>query len=150
MPPGRGHLPAPAALSCGGTLARLAEAGWAVHVATVLTASVRDPQGFALAYQTDTGPPPDADYMAVRRAEDAEALATLGAEPHRLALREAPHRGYADARALFAGVHAADVDTWSSVAALAPLLDRLAPALVLAPQALVGHVDPAAAVRRKE
>jgi LmbE family N-acetylglucosaminyl deacetylase len=131
-----------AAFSCGGTLARLAAAGWAVHVATVFTASVPEPRGFALACQTDKGLPPDADYMAMRRDEDAVALAAVDAAPHWLALREAPHRGYADARSLFAGVHAGDDDAWREVAAaLAPLVTRLAPALLLAPQALGGHVD---------
>ena len=131
-----------AAFSCGGTLARLVAAGWAVHVATVFTASVPNPQGFALACQTDKGLPPDADYMAIRRDEDTVACAALDVMPHWLAFREAPHRGYDDARSLFADVHAADDETWHEVAAtLRPLVDRLAPSLLFAPQALGGHID---------
>lgn len=131
-----------AAFSCGGTLARLAAAGWAVHVATVFTASVPAPTGFALACQTSKGIAPTVDYMALRRAEDAAAMRALGAAAHWLALREAPHRGYHDAPSLFAGVHADDADTWRAVVdAVAPLVAALRPALLLAPQALGGHVD---------
>ena len=131
-----------AAFSCGGTLAQLGAAGWEVHVATVFTGSVPNPQGFALRCQTDKGLPPDADYMAIRREEDTLACAALGVIPHWLALHEAPHRGYDDVHALFAGVRASDSETWRAVAAtLMPLSEWLAPTLVLAPQALGGHVD---------
>ena len=44
-----------AAFSAGGTLVRLAAGGWQVVMATVFTASVADPQGFALACQLDKG-----------------------------------------------------------------------------------------------
>ena len=70
-----------AAFSCGGTLAALAAEGWEVVVATLFTASVEAPTGFALACQTDKGLPADADYMAIRRAEDAEACRRLEARP---------------------------------------------------------------------
>ena len=59
-----------AAFSCGGTLAALAAEGWDVVVATLFAASVEAPTGFALACQTDKGLPADADYMAIRRAEE--------------------------------------------------------------------------------
>ena len=131
-----------AAFSAGGTLARLAAAGHDVVVATVFTRSVPDPTGFALRCQTDKGVPPEADYMALRRAEDAAACAALGAEPVWLDLAEAPHRGYGTPAALFAGLHAADARAWRDV------LDRLAalaaarpPGLVLSCQGLGGHVD---------
>jgi LmbE family N-acetylglucosaminyl deacetylase len=131
-----------AAFSCGGTLARLAACGWSVHVATVFTASVAAPAGFALACQTDKGLAPDVDYMALRRAEDVVAMRALGATAHWGALREAPHRGYHAAPELFAGAHVADRNTWSDVvAALGPLVAALRPALLLAPQGLGGHVD---------
>jgi LmbE family N-acetylglucosaminyl deacetylase len=129
-----------AAFSCGGTLAKLAGAGWDVTVATAFTRSVPDPQGFALACQLDKGLPPEVDYMAIRRAEDAEACARLGARPLWLDLPEAPHRGYADAAALFGPPHETD-------AILAPLSRALAALmaegsdLLLAPQAVGGHVD---------
>ncbi|MBL6078327.1 PIG-L family deacetylase [Belnapia sp. T18] len=129
-----------AAFSCGGTLANLAQAGWSVTVATAFTRSVPEPGGFALACQLDKGLPPEADYMAIRRAEDAEACARLGARPLWLDFPEAPHRGYADAAALFGSPHEGD-------AILAPLSHALAallaepPDLLLAPQAVGGHVD---------
>lgn len=129
-----------AAFSCGGTLARLAREGWRVTVCTAFTRSVPNPSPFALACQLDKGLPPEADYMAIRRAEDAEACARLGAHPLWLDLPEAPHRGYADAAALFAPPLATDGVAVPLAAALAALLDPL-PELILAPQAVGGHVD---------
>ena len=129
-----------AAFSCGGTLARLAREGWACTVVTVFTASVPGPRGFALACQTDKGLDPGVDYMALRRAEDTRALRALGARPEHLPFAEAPHRGYTSAADLFAGVHD---DEPLDVAALTAELTRLTADadLVLAPQALGGHVD---------
>ncbi len=126
-----------AAFSVGGTLATLAAAGHEVTVVTCFTASVPDPAGFALACQLDKGLPADADYMALRRAEDAAAMAVLGVTPVHLELPEAPHRGYDSAPDLFAGVHDGD-DVHLDVAAA---LDPLAADIWLAPQALGGHVD---------
>jgi LmbE family N-acetylglucosaminyl deacetylase len=129
-----------AAFSAGGTLAWLAKRGWQVVVATVFTATVPSPTGFALRCQTDKGVPPEADYMAIRRAEDQEAGAALGARMLHLPLREAPHRGYADPAALFGPLHPADSPE-PVAAALRPLLAGWQPTLILAPQALGGHVD---------
>ncbi|RKN47646.1 PIG-L deacetylase family protein [Micromonospora endolithica] len=128
-----------AVFSVGGTLAALVTAGWTVRVVTCFTASVPDPSPFALACQLDKGFPADVDYMALRRAEDDTACALLGVEPVHLPLPEAPHRGYPDPAALFAGVRADD----RAAAALAPALrPQLADAdVVLAPQALGDHVD---------
>ncbi|MCW8085692.1 PIG-L deacetylase family protein [Sabulicella glaciei] len=127
-----------AAFSCGGTLARMAAAGWRVLVVTAFTASVPNPRGFALECQRDKGLPDDADYMALRRAEDLAACAALGAAALHLPFREAPHRGYADASALFAQVREDD----AVHLALAPALSALPPAdLWLMPQAIGGHVD---------
>ncbi|MEU2350502.1 PIG-L family deacetylase [Modestobacter sp. NPDC049651] len=126
-----------AAFSAGATLAALADAGHRVTVVTCFTRSVPDPTGFALACQLDKGLPAGADYMALRRAEDAAATAVLGAAGVHLDLPEAPHRGYTSAADLFAGVHPGD-DVWREVA------DRLAgheADLWLAPQALGAHVD---------
>jgi LmbE family N-acetylglucosaminyl deacetylase len=126
-----------AAFSAGATLAALADAGHDVTVVTCFTRSMPDPAGFALACQLDKGLPADADYMALRRAENDEAMTVLGAAGVELDLPEAPHRGYTSAADLFAGVHPGD-DVWRAVA------DRLAgmPAdLWLAPQALGAHVD---------
>lgn len=130
-----------AAFSCGGTLARLAGAGWRVVVATAFTGSVADPSGFALACQLDKGLGPEVDYMALRRDEDAAAMQALGAVPAWLPFREAPHRGYDGARALFAGVRDDDRIDEDLAPALSALLDAHRPALLLAPQAVGGHAD---------
>lgn len=126
-----------AAFSVGGTLAALAGGGHEVTVLTCFTASIPDPAGFALACQLDKGLPADVDYMALRRAEDAAAMAVLGATPVHLDLPEAPHRGYGSATDLFAGVHDGD-DIWRSLVAA---LGGYRADLWLAPQALGGHVD---------
>jgi LmbE family N-acetylglucosaminyl deacetylase len=130
-----------AAFSCGGVLARLARLGWEVVVCTTFTLSVAAPRGFALACQTDKGLGPEVDYMALRRAEDAAACAALGATPLWLPFAEAPHRGYHDARALFAPPLPADdvAAGLERVLAEGPLAAM--PDLVLAPQAIGGHVD---------
>ena len=137
-----------AAFSCGGLLHLLARQGWRVVVATLFTRSMPDPQGFALACQLDKGLAPDVDYMALRRGEDAAAMAALGVEPPiHAALPEAPHRGYHSARALFDPPLDADPiapDLGSEVAAL---IDAHRPALILAPQAVGGHVDHVQLVR---
>ena len=126
-----------AVFSAGAGLARLADAGHDVTVVTCFTASVPDPTGFALACQTDKGLAPDVDYMALRRDEDRAATAVLGAVPVHLPLREAPHRGYESAPALFAGVRADDL-VWQDVReALRPYVADL----WLAPQGLGAHVD---------
>ena len=126
-----------AAFSVGGTLAVLADAGHDVTVLTCFTRSVPDPQGFALACQTDKGLEPEVDYMAVRRREDDAALAVLGVRQQHLDLPEAPHRGYDSAPALFAGARPDD-DMWRDVA---DLLAPLEADLWLAPQGLGAHVD---------
>jgi LmbE family N-acetylglucosaminyl deacetylase len=135
-----------AAFSCGGTLARLARAGWQVTVVTAFTASVPNPSGFALACQLDKGLPAEADYMALRRAEDRAACTALGASPLHLPFAEAPHRGYGSAAALFQPPCAADGIVAALAQALAGLL-RDPPDLLLAPQAVGGHVDHVQLVR---
>lgn len=131
-----------AAFSCGATLARLASAGDGVTLATVFTASVPRPRGFALDCQTSKGIAPDVDYMALRREEDQAAAAHLGiADVVHLGLPEAPHRGYASAPELFAGVRADDDAALAVAALLEPLIRSLAPERILAPLGLGGHVD---------
>ncbi|PJE95262.1 PIG-L family deacetylase [Streptomyces carminius] len=129
-----------AVFSAGGTLLLLVRAGWAVRVVTCFTASVADPCPFALSTQLDKGLPADADYMALRRAEDRAAQRALGAlPPEHLPLAEAPHRGYDSPRRLFTAPRADD-----RAAAELPRLLRphLAAAdLVLAPRGIGGHVD---------
>ena len=135
-----------AAFSCGGTLARLARGGARVVVATLFTATVPDPTGFALACQLDKGLGPEIDYMALRRAEDLSALAHLGAETRHGPLREAPHRGYGSAPELFAAPRPDDPAGAELVPVLAALLAETGPDLLLAPQAIGGHVDHVALV----
>ncbi|PRY13898.1 PIG-L deacetylase family protein [Kineococcus rhizosphaerae] len=134
-----------AVFSAGGLLTGLAAAGAEVVVLTVFTGSVADPTGFALACQTDKGLPEDADYMALRRAEDDAATAVLGVGGVHLPLLEAPHRGYHSAAALFGPVAAGDEGCPDAVGrALAAFLDARptgAVDLLLGPQALGDHVD---------
>lgn len=135
-----------AVFSAGGLLARLSGAGWRVIVATVFTASVPDPQGFALACQLDKGLGADIDYMALRRDEDAAACACLGAEPLWLPFAEAPHRGYDSAAALFDGLQPQDGIVVRLSAALRDLVESRRPDMILAPQAVGAHVDHVAVV----
>lgn len=130
------------AFSCGGTLAALSAAGWRCVLATAFTRSVPNPTGFALRCQTDKGLAATVDYLAVRRAEDAEFARAVGAaDVLWLDFPEAPHRGYESAPELFAGVKPGD-DVWQ------PLAERVAgltlahgPELVFVPQGLGNHAD---------
>ncbi|MBE7243488.1 MAG: PIG-L family deacetylase [Actinomycetospora chiangmaiensis] len=137
-----------AVFSAGGLLATLAAEGWHVVMATLFTQSVRDPKGFALACQLDKGLSPDIDYMALRRAEDEAAAGALGiATPLHLPFREAPHRGYGSAPELFSDVRSDDAIDRDLAPALADLIAAGAPDLILAPQAVGGHVDHVQVVR---
>lgn len=130
------------AFSCAGTLAALRRNGWRTAVATVFTASVSDPSGFALACQLDKGLPPDIDYLALRRAEDAAFGRAVGADAIEwLGLPEAPHRGYDSAPALFAGVRPDDLVATEIAKSLVALDDRFRPALVFAPRGIGNHAD---------
>lgn len=137
-----------AAFSCGGAMALLARRGWYAVLATVFTASVPEPTGFALECQLDKGLPPDVDYMALRREEDRLFAERVGVgRVAWLDLPEAPHRGYASAPALFSGT-LVDDEIWREAAGrLAVLLETLAPDLVFAPQALGNHADHLQVVR---
>ena len=130
-----------AVFSVGGTLARLADRGWRVMIATVFTRSVPEPHGFALACQLDKGLGADVDYMALRRDEDAAACTVIGAETRWLDFAEAPHRGYENAAALFGDVHPRDAIDRPLRAAFTALIDEFAPERLMAPQAIGGHVD---------
>ena len=137
-----------AAFSAGGTLALLAARGWQVVMATVFTASVASPVGFALACQLDKGLSPDLDYMALRRDEDRAAARALGiGAPVHLPFREAPHRGYGSAPELFAELRADDRIGLNLADAFERLVADTEPALILAPQAVGGHVDHVQVVR---
>ena len=130
-----------AVFSCGATLARLAAEGWHVRVGTVFTRSVPDPAGFALECQTSKGLPPEADYMSIRRAEDAAATDALGLPPPLFGdLPEAPHRGFESAAELFDP--ARDPGDPAAVAGvLRGWLADVRPDLLLTCAGLGGHVD---------
>ncbi|MBB4658399.1 PIG-L family deacetylase [Parvularcula dongshanensis] len=130
-----------AAFSAGGLLARLAAGGDRVILATVFTGNVARPTGFALACQLDKGLAPDADYMALRRAEDEAACAALGAEPLHLPHLEAPHRGYEDAPSLFGGVRTEDREEAAVAETLRSAFGGERIDLLLLPRGIGGHVD---------
>ena len=132
-----------AVFSAGGLIASMTDAGWDVTVLTVFTGSVARPTGFALACQLDKGLGEDVDYMALRRAEDAAACAVLGARPAWLAFREAPHRGYGSAAALFGPA----LDDDAVEVSVAAALGGWEADLLMAPQAIGGHVDHVAVMR---
>ncbi|MEE7491876.1 PIG-L deacetylase family protein [Methylobacterium oryzae] len=137
-----------AAFSCGGLLASLARDGWRIVMATLFTGSVAEPSGFALACQLDKGLGQEVDYMALRRDEDVRAAAALGiAPPVHLPFREAPHRGYGSAPELFSDTRADDGIAADLAPAMAGLIAAESPDLLLAPQAIGGHVDHVQAVR---
>ena len=131
------------AFSCGGTLLRLADdPAWRVVLCTVFTATVENPQGFALRCQTDKGLAPEADYMALRRGEDCAYSEDAGVDDawHWEGC-EAPHRGYETPVELFAGEHANDMAWLAARDALTSLDATLQPDVVFAPQGLGNHVD---------
>ena len=130
-----------AVFSAGGALHGRAADGWRVVVATVFTQSVPDPTGFALACQLDKGLGPEVDYMALRRAEDVAACAAVGAGAVHLPFREAPHRGYDSASALFAGRCTDDRVEEGVCRALAGLVARLDPVEVWGPLSIGNHAD---------
>ena len=137
-----------AVFSAGGTLAQLARSGWRVVMATVFTASVVNAKGFALACQLDKGLSAEVDYMALRRDEDFLAARELGIEaPVHLPFREAPHRGYGSAPELFADLRPDDRIESNLADAFEKLLLDIKPDLILAPQAIGGHVDHVHVVR---
>ena len=127
------------AFSCAATARHLLRGGWEVQLVTVFTASVAEPQGFALACQLDKGLAPSVDYMALRRAEDEEFCRVIGLENYaHWEWKEAPHRGYDSAPDLFGGIHDGD-EVWRAIAD--KLGDIATPDAVFAPQGLGNHVD---------
>lgn len=137
-----------AALSCGGLAARLAAQGWRVTLVTLFTASVPNPQGFALHQQTSKGVPPHVDYMALRRREDVEAARYLGvSRVVHLPLPDAPHRGYSNPDALFGNILPYDEIDQPLIDHLHRLAGEERPDLILAPLAIGGHVDHRMALR---
>ena len=127
------------AFSCCATARHLLRGGWQLQLVTVFTASVANPQGFALACQLDKNLSPDVDYMALRRAEDAEFCRLAGiADYAHWPLPEAPHRGYNSAPELFAGIREND-EIWRVIVEHLAAIET--PDAVFAPQGLGNHVD---------
>ncbi len=127
------------AFSCAATARHLLRGGWTVQLVTIFTASVPNPQGFALACQLDKGLAPDADYMALRRAEDDEFCRVIGLENYEhWPFVEAPHRGYESALELFAGIRDGD-EVWRDIAEKLGEIET--PDAVFAPQGLGNHAD---------
>ena len=136
------------AFSCGGTVAAMRREGYRVAVATVFTASVPGPTGFALACQLNKGLGPEVDYMALRRGEDTAFGRSVDAdELEWLGLPEAPHRGYHSAAELFAGVRPGDGIDLEVARALDVLIGRLRPRLIFVAQGVGGHADHRQVVR---
>jgi len=131
-----------AVFSAGGYIAALSDEGYDVTIMTCFTATVPEPRGFALACQLDKGLPPEVDYMAIRRSEDEQACARVGARAIHLQLPEAPHRGYASAQQLFEQVHDEDTVDDTLVSYFADWTNRYQPDLVLSPVGMPGAGRP--------
>ena len=135
-----------AAFSCAEPMLALRESGWQVTLATVFTASVETPTGFALACQLDKGLSASTDYMALRRAEDEVFAQQLGIACRHLNLPEAPHRGYGDVAALFGPLRDDDPVRRQTAEVLRASVGEIVPDVLFAPLAIGGHVDHRAVV----
>lgn len=136
-----------AVFSCGGLIARQIEEGGSVTVVTIFAGD--PPQGelseFALELHQRWGHPSRA--MAVRRAEDLEACALLGAAALHLSVPDAIYRRseeghlfYPNEAAIFGEVHAQDS---TLIDGLRQALEEIATVTshVYVPLAIGGHVD---------
>ena len=130
-----------AAFSCAEPMLVLRRAGWQVDLATVFTASVSAPTGFALACQTDKGIDSDIDYMSIRRAEDKDFIQRLDFECHHLNLAEAPHRSYNSAAELFETAYTDDPAFEQCKHVLERLISVLQPDVCIGPLGVGRHVD---------
>jgi LmbE family N-acetylglucosaminyl deacetylase len=141
-----------AVLSCGGAMHHHARAGDPVQVITVFSGEFtgKDLSPFALKQHRDWGNAPQ--VMALRRAEDAAAMAFLGARAQYLDHLDAIYRTdsegqwlYHDLETLFGEIHPADPLALDGARALAERLTSLIPgadlSLVYAPLAAGRHVD---------
>jgi LmbE family N-acetylglucosaminyl deacetylase len=138
-----------AALSCGGTIARLAAAEEPVLVVTVFAGDPDLDRLSPFARETHVAWGDPAAPYAARRAEDRAAMARLGATPLHLGFRDAIYRTdaagapiYTSNQALFGPPHAADellIDRLE--AALRPLVCRLDPTVLYIPLGVGRHAD---------
>ena len=141
-----------AVLSCGGAIHRQTSSGEFVQAITVFAGEAQDRplSPFALEQHDYWGNPPQP--MALRRAEDAAALALLGAEARHLAYLDAVYRStdggqplYADVEALLGSVDPADRLGQEGTDALVDLMDDMissaGQSAVYAPLGVGSHVD---------
>jgi LmbE family N-acetylglucosaminyl deacetylase len=136
-----------AVLSCGGRIARAVAAGRRVVVATLFTRDEpAEPPSRLAADLRRWWKLPAGEVMAIRRAEDREACARLGAEPLHLDLPEAPYRLDSAGRPLYTTLAALfdrlDGDDRPWVDAIAARLAELgAGAELVGPLGVGNHVD---------
>ncbi len=141
-----------AVLCCGGAIHQHTLAGHAALVVTIFAGqpTAENLSPFALQQHRYWGDPPWP--LALRRAEDAAALAYLGSEALHLEYLDCVYRAssdgtwlYADEQALWAEVHPADPMNQQGTQALVDRLTGLMPAgeavTVCAPLAVGHHVD---------
>lgn len=139
-----------AVLSCGGQIAQLAASNEPVVVATIFGGRPNPNRLSGFAQQIHARPLAGADPMAVRRQEDRQALAILGAAARPGDYLDAIYRQdegrtrwlYASEEAIFGPVDAGEeglaFELAQIVAAFAPPAGR---SLLYAPLALGNHVD---------
>ena len=130
-----------AIFSAGGILATLKRQQHDIHVITCFTASVPNPEGFALDCQLSKGIPEAVDYMELRRQEDYYACTSIGAYTTWLSLPEAPHRGYESAQMLFDSPLSEDTIENEVYVQLKTQVEKYRPDLILYPKGIGNHVD---------
>jgi LmbE family N-acetylglucosaminyl deacetylase len=136
------------ALSCGGTVAAMAAAGYDPLLVTVF-AGVPPPERpltpFALAVHEFMGckDMTAAEVLNLRRSEDEAAATTLGARLHSLSHLDMPYRGvYARPNAFRGPLHADDAVLAARIAAdVLQLWQATQDATVYLPLGVGGHVD---------
>jgi LmbE family N-acetylglucosaminyl deacetylase len=139
-----------AALSCGGAIYQETQAGEPVLVVTICAAAPPSDTLSAYARQLHRQWGNTADIVATRRAEDAQAMACLGAASHYLTLPDCIYRGqatdpvwfYNSDADIFGAVHAADMPLATTIAQSISELTTIATgARFYAPLAVGHHVD---------
>jgi LmbE family N-acetylglucosaminyl deacetylase len=132
------------ALSCGGTVARLAETGNRPLIVTIFAGLPHEPlTTFASEMHALWGVGPD-DVIATRRAEEGCAAKTLGAQPLWLDFADAIYREdrYTSDPQLFGTIDPAEAELPIEIHdALLGALGRLNPAAFYVPLAIGNHVD---------
>lgn len=135
-----------AALSCGGGLARAVSAGQPALVVNICGGSPPPGGPFSpfATFQHERWGLPAEEAVARRQAEDAAALAILGADSLDLGVLDAIYRlpeAYADDETLFGPVAPDDTLADAIAPALRALAARCPGAIFYAPLAVGGHVD---------